>query len=244
MNIKENDVTIKERKGVSIGMKYNVTFSCGHKGIVDLFGKHEDREKKISYFEKFGLCKSCYIKKKENEPLSYFATVLLDLEENTGNIQVAVWFEGGTNKYKDQIKAIGKYRFSDESPIKLGEWTWNKTIRMSELEEEMKKAKEIGAKIRFTIESISQSANYKMALKRQERWEDLYDELSGKKPDVPEILKGHKWNHKIYGIKGKYSIYIDGEKQSIDDDTAKKLEEYIKKKEKFTAEMREREAET
>jgi hypothetical protein len=40
--------------------KYNVTFSCGHTEVVDLVGKNTERERKISYFERSGICSTCY----------------------------------------------------------------------------------------------------------------------------------------------------------------------------------------
>lgn len=46
--------------------KYDVKFSCGHTETIVLFGKMKDREKKIAWLEKTGLCKECY-NRKENE---------------------------------------------------------------------------------------------------------------------------------------------------------------------------------
>ena len=48
-------------------MKYDVKFSCGHEEVVELFGKTADREKKIDYFQKFGICSCCYKEQKEIE---------------------------------------------------------------------------------------------------------------------------------------------------------------------------------
>lgn len=48
-------------------MKYTVTYACGHTGEVQLFGKNEDREKKIHYLEKYGLCETCNEKEQETE---------------------------------------------------------------------------------------------------------------------------------------------------------------------------------
>lgn len=48
-------------------MKYNVNFSCGHESTVDLVGKTADRERKIAYFEAYGLCPECYKAQKEDE---------------------------------------------------------------------------------------------------------------------------------------------------------------------------------
>ena len=47
--------------------KYNVKFSCGHEETVDLFGPVKERESKIAYFEKRGLCRECYEKEQYKE---------------------------------------------------------------------------------------------------------------------------------------------------------------------------------
>mgnify|MGYP000299224128 FL=1 len=41
-------------------MKYTVTFSCGHEATVDLFGKTSERERRITWYEKEGICPDCY----------------------------------------------------------------------------------------------------------------------------------------------------------------------------------------
>ena len=40
--------------------KYYVTYSCGHEGTVELFGKETDRQRKIEWYESEGLCPECY----------------------------------------------------------------------------------------------------------------------------------------------------------------------------------------
>lgn len=41
-------------------MKYDVTYSCGHTATVELFGKTEDRERKLHWMETEGMCPDCY----------------------------------------------------------------------------------------------------------------------------------------------------------------------------------------
>lgn len=41
-------------------MKYNIKCSCGHEDTVELFGKTADREKRIAYLEKHGICRHCW----------------------------------------------------------------------------------------------------------------------------------------------------------------------------------------
>lgn len=48
-------------------MKYYIKFSCGHKDTVEIFGKSEDREKKIRYYEEQGICSQCYKEQREVE---------------------------------------------------------------------------------------------------------------------------------------------------------------------------------
>lgn len=47
--------------------KYNVEFSCGHTEMVELFGKEADRQRKIAWLEKEGLCPDCFKAKKAAE---------------------------------------------------------------------------------------------------------------------------------------------------------------------------------
>ena len=48
-------------------MKYDVNFSCGHEATIELFGKNEERHRRIDYLEKFGVCPKCYQEQKEIE---------------------------------------------------------------------------------------------------------------------------------------------------------------------------------
>jgi hypothetical protein len=40
--------------------KYSVTYSCRHDGTEQLFGKMEDRERKLDWYARVGVCPSCY----------------------------------------------------------------------------------------------------------------------------------------------------------------------------------------
>lgn len=48
-------------------MKVNITYSCGHEGTIEVFGKAEEREREIKYFEEYGLCPDCYKAEKQKE---------------------------------------------------------------------------------------------------------------------------------------------------------------------------------
>ena len=46
-------------------MKYDVTYSCGHAGTVELYGKTSERESKIRWYETTAVCPECYKKQQE-----------------------------------------------------------------------------------------------------------------------------------------------------------------------------------
>lgn len=48
-------------------MKLNVKFSCGHEEVVELFGKNQDRERKIKWYEESAVCSCCYREQKNIE---------------------------------------------------------------------------------------------------------------------------------------------------------------------------------
>lgn len=48
-------------------MKYDVTFSCGHTGTVQIFGTAAEREKKIAWYENYAFCPDCYEKARQEE---------------------------------------------------------------------------------------------------------------------------------------------------------------------------------
>lgn len=137
-------------------MKYTVTYSCGHTGTVQLYGKTEERERKIKYYEEYGLCPECYKKQKQEE--------------------------------KEKLEQ--KSRF-----------------------EEM-----LAAQILF------KKQHGKELQKQKEREAKLADLLK----EEPDLIKGKRWNQKIYGKSGNYSIYPDGEKVNISDEEAEELKKYLK----------------
>ena len=90
--------------------KYNITYSCGHEGTVQLFGKSEERERKFKYYEDFGLCTECYKKQKqeENAKLGFLiGGSVADTLSGKGEIQICLSFAGDTLPHKEEIKALG-----------------------------------------------------------------------------------------------------------------------------------------
>lgn len=93
--------------------KYDITFSCGHTGTIELFGKTSERERKINYFENHGLCAEC--RKAEKASLTDTLEQELDLPEIEGVSEKQIAYARSlrykiANEYKRQIETIKKER--------------------------------------------------------------------------------------------------------------------------------------
>lgn len=178
--------------------------------------------------------------RKKNTPLSFHVTAIPYINEENGNIQLSVCFEGSTPDNKDAIKALGGYHWSsreaaaDMFSLKKPPMCWNKVIELPDLAEETKKAVSIGAENLVSEKGLFATLNYEIALEYQEAWKKKKDAIAKlEKPEKPEILSNKRWNQKVYGKSGNYSIYLDGEKVSITDEQNRLITEYLDKKEEY-----------
>ena len=230
--------------------KYTILMSCGHEDTVELFGKTADRERKIEYFKSSGLCKECYKKqmqeKEEAEGLIFNATVLPYIDDDDGSILLNVWFSGNTKPYKDDIKSLGGYRWSERESaddffsVNKPPMCWSKIIKLDDLKEEITKATSIGADNVISDSGLFAMVHYQIAIEKQKEWREKKDKIAKiEKPSCPPVLKGHKWNQKIYGKSGNYSIYPDGEKVSITDEEAEEIKAYLTAKEEYKKKVEE-----
>lgn len=87
-------------------MKVDITFSCGHEGTIEVFGKAEEREQKIKYLKEFGLCSACYKAEKQAEEKSFAEKY--ELPELQGSEKQISWAE---SIRMEKIKA-----FENEKP--------------------------------------------------------------------------------------------------------------------------------
>ncbi len=74
--------------------KYEVQHSCGHTETISLFGKTADRERKIEWLEREGLCSECYkemLEKKRNEEREAAQKRAEELPELQGTEKQIAW---------------------------------------------------------------------------------------------------------------------------------------------------------
>lgn len=216
--------------------KYEITYSCGHCGVIDLIGKGTDRERKIKYYEDYGLCKECYKLKKEKEAkeqgLILNAAVLPYIDNEDGKILVLIWYSGDTMPYKDKIKELG-YRWQNNRIT--DKMCWCMIVKEDgDFDKIIEDAIKLGAK---TFKDNNDFISYvysNLAITKKKEWKIKQEKIAKlKKPIAPDVLKGHKWNQKIYGKEGNYSIYPDGNKVIITDEQAREIEDYLLAKEKY-----------
>lgn len=93
--------------------KYTVKFSCGHEEVRELFGKESERERKIDYWEKSGICTDCYRAEQQKQATDVDATVLT---MHYGTFCDLSWIQkpATTNydpetKYIDEVLPLDKY---------------------------------------------------------------------------------------------------------------------------------------
>lgn len=235
--------------------KYNITYSCGHEGTVQLFGKSEERERKIKYYEEFGLCAECYKKQKqeENAKLGFLiGGSVADTLSEKGEIQICLSFAGDTLPHKEEIKALG-YRWTAVDASQMAymhkpDMGWVKVIPYECLEEEKEKAFAIGAKEAEVSdrELANQKERYqemlseqKLFRKRNKKKLEAQKQLADLLPEKPECIRDGHWNEKVYGKAGRYSIYLDGNKVNISDEEAVGLEGYLGNMEKYRKKKKE-----
>lgn len=230
-------------------MKCDVTYSCGHTGVVELVGPAKSRESKLKWYEEVGLCPKCYAasKRKEEEQQGLYinVTVLPGINEKTGEILLGVWFSGNTLKYKEEIKSLKRYRWDDvpsaESYYTLHkpDKAWCCTIDFCQLQDVLEEAYGIGAEKTDVEKGLWASVHYEIALKRKAEWERMREKiLALSKPQPPSCIVGKRWNHKVYGKAGSYTIYLDSEKTMISDEVAEQLFRYVQQQEEYEKQVK------
>lgn len=140
--------------------QYSVTFGCGHKGIVNLIGKHSERECKLKYYEEYGMCSDCYRKQKEKEredaevraiqrvlnnnmKLFVYAEFLPYTDDD--EIKVFIYVDGlsyetdlikdNVNGIQDKYTAAGFLYQNPEGRVKDDKKCWGKVVSQGEISE-------------------------------------------------------------------------------------------------------------
>lgn len=214
--------------------KYDVTYSCGHAGVVELFGKEKDRQNKIQWYESDGLCPECY-KKKMLERQSQIPLTLNAAFDLMVDDKILLYFSGNTMPVKEEIKELG-YRWSN---LHIGfkglfsiktEMGWLKYVSINNMSNEIDKVYKAFPEVKANINVSQMDLIYLQQKeetkdKNRQDYEKEVSELT--KPVKPDCCPNEHWNGKVYGSKKNgYKIYINNNAVDISSEEKEQLEKY------------------
>lgn len=195
----------------------------------------------------FKLCPDCERQAKWEREKAKGLIVEFRLDSNTAALKgefscVAVVTNCGY-EYKDQLKALG-YRWVDNVPCRHpgelgndlhhGQRCWAKRVARDGITAACNEIVAIGGTCVVPPDDEKQlyaellADGKKEAEIRRERYAAALEQL-GPKPEYPQdvaaIFAGGRWNGKIYGRPGNWSVYIDGEKRAMTNAQKQAMEE-------------------
>lgn len=186
-------------------------------------------------------CPQCWGKAQRQKEQETPLTLNVNIDPYDTKNPIILVFSGNTMPAKDNIKSLG-YFWSDKpatgvtgffditKPIKC----WSKRIAPDDIQTELQRAESIGARIINNVTEIDLIMFAKMK-QESDKKESIKAEKMAEliKPICPEILKGVKWNRTIYGKKGNYSLYSNGDKVNLTDEQAEQVKTYLAAKKEY-----------
>ena len=211
--------------------KYQVNYSCGHSGEVQLFGKLSERERKLEWMSGRP-CKECWHKQKLEEEAKRPITASVKSNglhvTDDGALVCEVVLTGGTINKKEGIKALG-YRWqgvaggvmsmlSMSAPRRA--WVKEVAVDVDDAEKSLAPVLEelngIADKFKVSIGPLDLAMARKTILEKKEELKRI--EALGPKPERPSCHPaniGGRWNGKYYGGKDNRSYYVDNIKYEL-----------------------------
>ena len=106
-------------------MKYDITYSCGHAGTVELYGKTSERESKIRWYETTAVCPECY--KKQQEEAAETITKY-DLPELEGSKKQVAWAKKLMESAITVLETEGRKTAEEQAPTEAAKSQAHKAI--------------------------------------------------------------------------------------------------------------------
>lgn len=82
--------------------KYTVKFACGHEEVINLYGSHAERERKIAYYQEHGKCSECYKAEKKAEKETE-SSKIENMPELQGSEKQVAWANDIRNKMAEEV---------------------------------------------------------------------------------------------------------------------------------------------
>ncbi len=106
-------------------MKYDITYSCGHAGTVELYGKTSERESKIRWYETTAVCPECY--KKQQEAAAE-TTTKYELPELEGSEKQVAWAKKLMESAITVLETEGRKTAEEQAPTEAAKSQAHKAI--------------------------------------------------------------------------------------------------------------------
>ena len=106
-------------------MKYDITYSCGHTGTVELYGKTSERESKIRWYETTAVCPECY--KKQQEEAAETITKY-ELPELGGSEKQVAWAKKLMESAITVLETEGRKTAEEQAPTEAAKSQAHKAI--------------------------------------------------------------------------------------------------------------------
>jgi len=227
-------------------MLYPVKHACGHEMMIeDSSGIKEFRDWKLKEYAR-NLCPSCLKEKilKETPKNEIIANV--ELYPYCPTLSFMVHITGDTYQYKNVFKSNG-FLYDDISRGGVlggfssfrSEKGWQKFgVNIQDLINILDKTialfPDIAIKFNFSDMDIRIWAD------NMEKFDAKKEEVRKRfsaveRPSVPSFISG-KWNNKLYGSRGKYKIYIDGDEKMLTDSESDETKVYLTSWKKYLEE--------
>ena len=106
-------------------MTYDITYSCGHAGTVELYGKTSERESKIRWYETTAVCPECY--KKQQEAAAE-TTTKCELPELEGSEKQVAWAKKLMESAITVLETEGRKTAEEQAPTEAAKSQAHKAI--------------------------------------------------------------------------------------------------------------------
>ena len=107
-------------------MKYDITYSCGHTGTVELYGKTSERESKIRWYETTAVCPECY--KKQQQEAAAETTIKYELPELEGSEKQVAWAKKLMESAITVLETEGRKTAEEQAPTEAAKSQAHKAI--------------------------------------------------------------------------------------------------------------------
>lgn len=224
--------------------KYDVKFMCGHIKTVDLSGKESDRQRKIAWLESSCNCSQCEEKKaleasqarKELLLRNGFAFSFSGTEKQIAYAEDIVG--NALANIINSESANDEYRIIAAKMLVAGMAAY-KGVDFRSAKSVIENKAKIENYVEGAIASLSRTEISEKTLENMKKMLNDAESLinttpaapTAAEPTVPALIKGKRWNGKVYGKSGNHSIYLDSVKTIITDEQAAELEAYTAAKE-------------